>query len=140
MRLKLSPSGYLVPPLGCGSLVEGSIGLAQASGQTAGTVVDIVCNPLSIGEIAVALVVLVDTAVEEVADIVVEVADIAVGIGIVDQAWMPEMPLLPAQMLLELWRDISQMDSVRLDWLVEWMFGLGNLSRELVELFVHLYV
>jgi hypothetical protein len=113
-------------------------------------VVDIVCNPLSIGEIAVALAVLVDIADEkvadivvEVADIVVEMADIAVGIGIVDQVWMPGMPLLPAQMLLELWRDISQMDSARLDWLVEWMFGLGNLDRELVELvelFVHLCV
>jgi hypothetical protein len=140
MHLKLNPSGSLVPPLGSGSLAEGSIGLAQASGQTAGAVVDIVCNPLSIGEIAVVLVVLVDIVDEEVADIVVEVADIAVGIGIVDQVWMPGMPLLPAQMLLELWRDISQMDSVRLDWLVEWMFGLGNLGRELVELFVHLCV
>lgn len=140
MRLKLSPSGSLVPLLGSGSLVEGSTGLAQASGQTAGAVVDVVCNLLSIGEIAVALVVLVDTAVEEVADIVVEVADIAVGIGIVDQVWMPEMPLLPAQMLLELWRDISRMDSARLDWSVEWMLGLGNLGRELVELFVYLCV
>lgn len=133
MRLKLSPSGSLVPLLGSGSLVEGSTGLAQASGQTAGAVMDIVCNPLSIGEIAVALVVLVDTAVEKVADIVVD-------IGIVDQVWMPEMPLLPAQMLLELWRDISRMDSARLDWSVEWMLGLGNLGRELVELFVYLCV
>jgi hypothetical protein len=70
----------------------------------------------------------------------VEVADIAVGIGIVDQVWMPEMPLLPAQMSLELWRDISRMDSARLDWSVEWMLGLGNLGRELVELFVYLCV
>jgi hypothetical protein len=138
MRLKLSPYGSLVPPLGSGSLVEGSIGLAQASGQTAGVVVDIVCNPLSIGEIA--LVVLVDIADGEAADIVVEVADIGVGIGFVDPVWMPEMPLLLAQMLFELWRDISQMDSARLDWLVEWMFELGNLGRELVELSVHLCV
>ena len=61
-----------------------------------------------------------------------------VGIGIVDQVWMPEMPLLLAQMLLELWRDISH--SARLDWSVEWMFGLGNLGRELVEFSVHLCV
>jgi hypothetical protein len=127
-----------VPPLGSGSLVGGSIGLEQASGQTLGAGVDIVCSSQSIEEIAVVLVVLVDTAVEDVADIVVKVADIAVGIGIVDQVWMPEMPLLPAQMLLELWRDISH--SARLDWSVEWMFGLGNLGRELVELFVHLCV
>lgn len=127
-----------MPPLGSGSLVGGSIGLEQAFGQTLGAGVDIVCSSQSIEEIAVVLVVLVDTAVEDVADIVVEVADIAVGIGIVDQVWMPEMPLLPAQMLLELWRDISH--SARLDWSVEWMFGLGNLGRELVELFVYLCV
>ena len=98
-----------MPLFGSGSLVGGSIGLGQASGQTLGAVVDIVCSSQSIEEIAVALVVLVDNAVEDVADIVVEVADIAVGIGIVDQVWMPEMLLLPAQRLLELWRDISQM-------------------------------
>jgi hypothetical protein len=97
-----------VPLFGSGSLVGGSIGLGQASGQTLEAVVDIVCSSQSIEEIAVVLVVLVDTAVEDVADIVVEVADIAVGIGIVDQVWMPEMPLPPAQRLLELWRDISQ--------------------------------
>ncbi len=134
MCLKLNPCGSLVPLLGSGSLVEGSIGLAQT------WMPDIVCNPLLIGEIAAALVVLVDTAVEEVADMAVEVADIAVGTGIVDQVWTPEMLLLLAHMLLELWRDISQIDSARLDWLVEWMFGLGNLGRELVELFVHLCV
>ena len=127
-----------MPPLGSGSLVGGSTGLEQAFGQTLGAGVDIVCSSQSIEEIAVVLVVLVDTAVEDVADIVVEVADIAVGIGIVDQVWMPEMPLLPAQMLLELWRDISH--SARLDWSVEWMFGLGNLGRELVEFSVHLCV
>ena len=127
-----------MPPLGSGSLVGGSIGLEQASGQTLVAGADIVCSSQSIEEIAVVLVVLVDTAVEDVADIVGEVADIAVGIGIVDQVWMPEMPLLPAQMLLELWRDISH--SARLDWSVEWMFGLGNLGRELVEFSVHLCV
>jgi hypothetical protein len=134
----LSPDGSLVPPLGSGSLVGDNIGLGQAFGQTLGVGVGIVCSSQSIEEIAVVLVVLVDTAVEDVADIVVEVADIAVGIGIVDQVWMPEMPLLPVQRLLELWRDISH--SARLDWSVEWMFGLGNLGRELVELSVHLCV
>jgi hypothetical protein len=32
------------------------------------------------------------------------------------------------------------MDFVRLDSLAEWMFGLGNLGRELAELSVHLCV
>jgi hypothetical protein len=85
-----------VPPLGSGSLVGGNIG--RASEQTAGAVVGILCNFQSIGEIAVVLEVLADTAVEDVVDILVEVADIAVavGIGIVDQVLMLEMRLLPA--------------------------------------------